>query len=158
MDAIRLSEIIVPESFKSSKPSKDKMNKVREYVKEYGKLDKPIVLDGNMLTDNYVRYLVAVELGFKEIPYITLQEHRDRKVDSNNLMTYIVGKFEGNDKEYIWKVTKDISLEVGDKVLVKSKCKNGKDRVAVVTVVKVFTSDSDNMLRHKPVIKKLKRK
>lgn len=155
---VKLTDIIVPDSFKRSKPTKDKMEKVRAYVKEHGKLDKAIVLDGNMLTDNYVRYLVAVECGWNRVPCVSIQEYRDREVDPDKPMTYIVGKFEGNDKEYIWKVTKDISLEVGDKVLVKSKCKNDKNGVAVVTVDKVFTSDSDHMLRHKPVIKKVKRK
>ena len=155
MNTIKLSEVIVPESFKSGKPKEYKMEKVRAYVKEHDKLDKPIVLDGNMLTDNYVRYLVAMEFGFKKVPYITTQEYRDREVDEGKPMIYIAGKFEGNDKEYIWKVTKNISIEVGDKVLVKSK-HEGKDS-AVVTVVRVFTSDSDKMLRHKPVIKKIKR-
>lgn len=158
MNIIMLSEVIVPESFKRSKPSKEKLERVRAYVKEHNKLDKPIVLDGNVLTDGYIRYLVAIEIGFKKIPYVTLHEHRDREVDPDKPMTYIVGKFEGNDKEYIWKVTKDITLEVGDKVLVKSKCKNGKSGVAVVTVNRIFTSDDDHMLRHKPIVKKIKRK
>ena len=158
MNTIRLSEIIVPESFKNSKPNEKKMDKVRAYVNEHEKLDKPIVLDGNMLTDNYVRYLVAVECGFKKVPYVTTQEYRDREVDPNKPMTYITGKFDGNEKEYIWKVTKDISLEVGDKVMVKSKGDHNNHGTAVVTVVNVFTSDSDKMLRHKPVIKKVKRK
>lgn len=158
MDTIKLSKIIVPKSFESSHPSKVKLDKVKTYVNEHGKLDKPIVLDGNTLTDNYIRYLVAVECGFEKVPYITSQEYRDREIKEETPMTYIVGKFEDNDKEYIWKVTKNISIDVGDKVLVKSKCKNGKNGTAVVTVAQVFTSDSDHMLRHKPVIKKVKRK
>lgn len=158
MNTIRLSEIIVPESFKNNKPSDEKMNKVRAYVDEHKKLDKPIVLDGNMLTDNYVRYLVAVECGFKKVPYVTTQEYRDREADPNKPMTYIIGKFDGNEKEYIWKVTKNISFEVGDKAMVKSRGKHSNDGAAVITVVNVFTSDSDKMLRHKPVIKKVKRK
>ena len=157
MNTIKLSDIIVPKSFKETKPSEKKLNSVRAYVSENGKLDKPIVLDGNMLTDSYVRYLVAIEFGFEKVPYITTQEYRDREVDSNKPMTYIAGKFEGNEKEYFWKVTKDITIEVGDKVMVKSKCMNGNNGNAVVTVTRVFTSDSDKMLRHKPVIKKLKR-
>lgn len=157
MNTIKLSEIIVPKSFESSKPNEEKMNSVREYVKEHGKLDKPIVLDGNMLTDNYMRYLVAIEYGFNKVPYITIQEYRASEIDPDRPMTYIAGKFEDNDKEYFWKVTKNISIEVGDKVLVKSRGKNCNNGTAVVTVVKVFTSDSDHMLRHKPVIKKIKR-
>lgn len=157
MNTIRLSDIIVPKSFEESKPSQKKLDVVKAYVNEHGKLDKPIVLDGNMLTDSYVRYLVAIECGFEKVPYITSQEYRDREIKTDMPMTYIAGKFEGNEKEYFWKVTKDISIEVGDKVMVKSKRVNGNNGNAVVTVTRVFTSDSDKMLRHKPVIKKLKR-
>ena len=150
-----LSEIIVPKSFRQTKPSEQKLNKVRAYVAEHGELDKPIVLDGQMLTDNYVRYLVATEAGFEKVPCITTQEYREQKIE-NIPTTYIVGKFKNCEKEYIWKVTKNISLEVGDRVQVRSKCKNGKNGIGVVTVVQVFTSDSASMLRHKPVIKKLR--
>ena len=150
-----LSDIIVPKSFQQTNPSEQKLDKVRAYVAEHGKLDKPIVLDGQTLTDNYVRYLVAVEAGFEKVPYITTQEYRERKVQDVPT-TYIIGKFNNCEKEYTWKVTKDILLKVGDRVLVRTKCKNGKNGNGVVTVVQVFTSDKANMLRHKPVIKKLR--
>ena len=150
-----LSEIIVPKSFKQTNPKKQKLDKVRDYVAKHGKLDKPIVIDGQMLTDNYVRYLVAVESGFEKVPCITTQEYREQKIN-NTPTTYIIGKFKNCDKEYTWKVTKNISLEVGDRVLVRSKCKNGKNGRGVVTVIQIFTSDRESMLRHKPVIKKLR--
>jgi hypothetical protein len=153
---IKLSKVIVPYNFRNTKPSEKKMEKVRTYVKEHGELDKPIVLDANTLTDGYVRYLVAMELGYEDIPYMTVQEYRDYKKEEGSVRTYIAGKFEGNDKEYIWKVTKNISIEVGDKVFVESKRKSSSGDTAVATVVRVFTSDKDNMLRHKPVIKKAK--
>ena len=119
MNTIKLSDIIVPKSFEESKPNQKKIDRVREYVNEHGKLDKPIVLDGNMLTDSYVRYLVAIECGFEKVPYITSQEYRDREIKTDTPMTYIAGKFEGNEKEYFWKVTKDISIEVKDNYLTK---------------------------------------
>ena len=153
-----LSEIIVPKSFQQTKPNEQKLNKVRTYVDENGELDRRIVLDGKMITDNYARQLIAMEYGFEKVPCITTQEYREQKVE-NTPTTYIIGKFKNCEKEYIWKVTKNISIEVGDKVLVRSKCKNGKNGKngsGVVTVVQVFTSDSASMLRHKPVIKKLR--
>lgn len=155
MNTIMLSDIIVPKSFAKTQPSEQKMNSVRKYVEEHGKLDKPIVLDGKMLTDNYVRYLIAVEFGMEKIPCISTHEYREQKI-VNTPTTYIVGKFKGNDKEYTWKLTKNIDINVGDMVLVRSKCKNGKNGNKVVTVVQVFTSDSPRMLRHKPVVKKLR--
>ena len=155
MNTIMLSDVIVPKSFCKTKPSEVKLNKVRDYVEKHGELDKPIVLDGQMLTNNYVRYLVATEVGFEKVPYITTQEYREQKVEDKPT-TYIIGKFNNCEKEYTWKVTKNIPLEVGDRVLVRTKCKNGKNGNGVVTVVQVFTSDKANMLRHKPVIKKLR--
>ena len=155
-ESIRLSKIIVPESFKRSDPIEHKLNKVRDYVREHGKLDKPIVLDGNMLTDNYVRYLVAKEFGFDEVPCVSTKEYRDVKNTIEMPATYIVGEFKDNPKEYIWRVPNGISVEVGDMVLVKSKFKD--DNKAVVTVGRVFQSDDVDMLKHKTVIKKLKRK
>ena len=155
MNTIMLSDIIVPKSFVNTHPSERKMNSVRNYVEKHGELDKPIVLDGKMLTDNYVRYLVAVELGMEKVPCISSYEYREQRIVSTPT-TYVVGKFKGNDKEYTWKLTKNIDINVGDRVLVRSKCKNGKNGNKAVTVVQVFTSDSPRMLRHKPVVKKLR--
>ena len=156
MNKIKLSDIIIPESFKNSVPNENKLNYVREYVKNNNKIDKPIVTNGNILTNNYTRYLVAVEYGLKEVPYVTVHEY---KKDKNNMpITYIIGKFKNNDKEYVWKVTKNVDIHIGDKVLVRSKCKNNNNRAQVVTVVGMFTSDNVKLMtRHKPIIKKLKR-
>lgn len=156
MKVIKLADIVIPESFKQSQPKQHKLDKVRVYVDKHGELDKPIVLDGQMLTDNYTRYLVALEYRFEEVPYITAKEYRDNIVKSEIPETYIVGKFKNCDKEYTWKITNGLSVEIGDRVLVRSKCKNGKNGNKAVTVTKVFTSNSPRMLRHKPVIKKLK--
>ena len=94
-----LSNVVVPKSFSKTNPSEQKLDKVRAYVTEHGELDKPIVLDGQMLTDNYIRYLVAVEAGFEKVPYITTQEYREQKVEDVPT-TYIIGKFNNCEKEY----------------------------------------------------------
>lgn len=157
MDFIKLSKIIIPKSFSDSHPQEWKMDSVRSYVKEHNELDKPIILDGSMLVDGYIRYLVAKEYGFREVPFITFREYREQNQIDDDAVTYIVGKFKGSEKEYTWRLDKNIQIEVGDSVLVKSRCKDGSD-VSAVTVVNVFTSDDPHMLRHKPIIKKLKRK
>lgn len=157
MSTIKLSDIIIPESFKASKPNEGKMSNVRTYVEKNRKLDKPVVLNGRMLTGNYVRYLVAKEFGFTKVPYVSADEYKSRKVKPDSPTTCIVGKFNDCDKEYVWRLTKNIKVEVGDMVMVKCKHKEGKNDTAVVTVTKVFITDSDNALRHKPVIKKLRR-
>ena len=166
MNTIKLTDIIIPESFKNHYPAEYKLNKVRDYYNKNGKIDRPVVLDGQTLTDGYVRYLVAKELCLEEINYVKAREYNKGKHEEITEMplTYIVGKFNGCNKEYTWKVTKkNLDIEVGDLVLVKTSNKdcriksknNGKQ---VVTVVEVFTSDNPSLLRHKPVIKKLQKK
>lgn len=155
MKTIKISDIIIPSGFDSSKPKKEKLDKVKKYVVEYGKLDKPIILKDNVLVDNYIRYLVAKEVGMEEVPYITTQEYKEKNPQKNLPVTYIVGKFKRCSKEYTWKLTKDIPIAVGDRVLVKSKAKFGNKNRGVVTVVSIFTSNKPELLKHKSVIKKL---
>lgn len=140
-NTILLEDIIIPESFLKTKPKKEKMDRVRKYVEQYNEFDKPVVLHKGILIDGYVRYLVAKELGLKEIP---CAKEFDR---------YITGKHKGNNKEYIWKVPKGFNIEVGDKVIVNIK--NGK---VIVDVIKVGIIEDTEMLKHKSVIKKLKNK
>lgn len=148
MKTIKLSEIIIPESFKRSKPNEWKLNKVRDYVGDHYKLDKPIVLnDNNIITDNYVRYLVALEYGIEEVPYVSDKEY-------NRHITYIVGKFDNCNKRYKWKISKDICIEVGDKVLVECENLDGSNE-AIVTVARIFTSNNHHMLKHKSVIRRI---
>lgn len=153
MKKINIKDIYVPSSFRDTKPGSHKMDVVRTYLKENGKLDRPVVLSDNVLVDGYVRYLVAIEAGMDHIPYISVSEQQ--KQLNNVVPVYICGKFEGNDKEYTWRVAKRMSIEVGDIVQVKSRCKDGSN-TSVVTVTNVFTSDDEKLLRHKPVVKKLK--
>lgn len=148
MKIIKLSEIIIPESFKYSKPNEWKLNKVRDYVGDHYKIDKPIVLDEkNILTDNYVRYLVALEYGIEEVPYVLNKEY-------NRCITYIIGKFDNCNKRYKWKISKGLHVKVGDKVLVECKNSDGSNE-AIVTVVRIFTSNNYHMLKHKSVIRRI---
>lgn len=153
MNMIRISDISIPIEFSNSKPKERKLSKVRAYVEEHGELDKPVVLDNKILTDNYIRYLIAIEKGFEEIPYITTQEYQESILQKSTY--YIIGKFRDSAKEYTWKNPKNIPINVGDRVLVKSKSVNGKKNRGVVTVVKIFSSNNKRFLKHKPVIKNL---
>jgi len=148
MTTININEIIVPKSF--SKPSEKKMDAVRRHMEKHGVLDQPVVLQGDLLVDGYVRYLVAKEYKMERIPFV-------QSSDLNNIekpTMFIVGKFKYCDKEYTWRVPSKIKIKVGDRALVDSKY--GKNGHAVVTVLKVFESEDKDMMRHKPIIKKLK--
>lgn len=159
MNTIKTSDIIVPKVFSDSHPREEKLNRIRVYVDKHGYLDKPVVVNSDkVLTDNYIRYLVAVEKGLDNIPCVSTQEYRRMFPEASPTMTYVVGKFHQCDKEYTWKNPKDVAVEIGDKVLVVSKTKHGKNGRAVVTVVNVYKSNNPKLLRHKPMVKVLKKK
>ena len=157
LKTINVSEIIIPKEFERTIPRKDKLEKIYKYVKAFGNIDKPIVLkENNVLADNYARYIVAKELGMTDVPYITTQEYIEENPERTLRMTYVVGKFNGNAKEYTWKLNKELDINIGDKVLVKTKRYNGKGTTTeIVTVVNTFTSNNPSLLRHKSVIGKI---
>lgn len=159
MKTIKVSSIKVPESFLKSNPKIEKIKKIKRYVAKNGELDKPVVLyDDNTITDNYIRYLVAVELGLEEIPFITTQEYKKECDKSNPITTYVVGMFYNCPKKYVWKNPKDIPVEIGDKVLVHSKDKfNKKNGRTVVTVTDVYKSNNPKLQKHKNIIKVVER-
>lgn len=152
MKVVKLDDIIVPSCFANTKPKKHKLDKVKDYVKKHGRLDKPVTLHGNYLKDGYVRYLVAKELGLKEIEYVNEKENSS----SGKLIKYVVGKFHDDGKEYVWKVPPHIKLDIktGDKVWVQV----GNDKKAYTTVVKVDITEDIEFLKHKNVISKYKEK
>lgn len=147
MKTTKLSNIKISDSFLQTKPSENKIEKAIRYYGCNGRLDKPIVLFNGELVDNYARYLAAKILGLKEVPYVELQD-----------MTYIVGKFNKNEKWYIWKNDRGINIEVGDNVMVKVKNKYGKIKKAIVTVKDLFQYNGlDLYNKHKSVVLNLNR-
>lgn len=153
METIKISDVIIPKKFIRSTPRSDKVEKIKCYVERHNEIDKPIVINSNrVLVSNYIRYLIANQYGFKEIPFIIQDEIQNKKEKLST--TYIIGKFKNCNKKYIWKNTKKISVNIGDKVLVISNTKNGTKKV-VVTVVDIFQSSDLTMLKHKPMIKNL---
>ena len=62
MKWVKLSDIIINEPFASHAPKIGKLNRIREYYKEYGYVDKPLTVNrNNILLDGYIRYLVLKE-------------------------------------------------------------------------------------------------
>lgn len=149
MRTIKVSEVIIPKEFTKSTPRSDKIERVKSYVDKHKTLDKPIIINSEgVLTDNYVRYLVAKQYGLEDIPYIT-QDDKDKPP-----VVYIIGMFKNNPKRYTWKNIKRIPVKIGDVVLVESNTKNGKKKV-VVEVVDIIQSSDKAMLKHKPIIRNL---
>jgi uncharacterized protein YfbU (UPF0304 family) len=106
-----------------------------------------------MLIDNYIRYLVAKETNMVSVPYLSQEEYKE-KYPHQDKMSYIVGVFYNCGKRYVWKNPQNLKIEIGCKVLVKSKDKFGNDnKSAVVTVIDIFKSDNPVLLKHKEIIK-----
>lgn len=73
---IRVSSIVVLDSFKQTQPSLDKIQSKLEYYKENGFFRKDIVVDGNgLLLDGYITYLLCGLVGIETIRV----EVRDRE-------------------------------------------------------------------------------
>ena len=141
---VLISDIVIPDAFKNTAPNNIKMERIRQYVNVYNTVDEPVTISSsNVLTDGYIRYLIAKENNMQPIPCFI----SDKNFKSKRPHKYIIGKFD-NDLEYVWKICNNFDINVGDKVLVANR--NGS---AIVSVVKIFNSNDRNKLRHKPVLK-----
>lgn len=155
MDAIKVNEIVIPKAFSQSTPNPIKVDAIREYVERLHKIDSPVVLDGEVLVDGYIRYLVAVEKGLDEVPCVQALDCRGSNLKKKTVVSYVTGKFKHSEKEYTWKNVMNIPVKEGDKILVESNNKVTGTNKGIVIVTKVFQSDNPYLLRHKSVIKNI---
>lgn len=57
---IEVDDIIIPECFKATKPSMDKIQRKLDYYKNHEKFDKDIIInEENVLLDGYINYLLC---------------------------------------------------------------------------------------------------
>lgn len=157
MKEIDIRTIVIPYDIRNSKPSERKLNAVRKYYEENKTIDKPIVISkDNILIDNYVRYLVALENNMIKVPYIITQGN---KAIDNSTMTLVVGKFPNNDKEYTWRVpfNKTMDIKIGDRVVVNVKWQ-GRRCKRTVNVINVYQSNDYQLIRHRCVVRVIKNK
>ena len=71
-DFILLNQIVVTEEFLNSHPSVEKTQRVLNYVKQSGYLDEPIMInrDTKILSDGYIRYIVAKDIEMNVVPIV----------------------------------------------------------------------------------------
>lgn len=157
---IKLSDIRIPDQFKKSSPLQNKIEAARKYFDEYGKFDKPIVINkDNILMDGYIRFLLALELNMDciEVEYYNPDFLNEYAYPTNS--KYIRGKFDDYNKEYIWRANWNQNIDVGDRVTVITLRKlSDKDYMIckrVVTVTEVFKARYD--FNHKSVIRIVKK-
>lgn len=130
---IKMSDVVIPEWFAKSHPSKYKLAK-RAEAYETGELFTryDIVVDANnVLVDGYITYLTLLNKDYDGTVVV--------KVRESDPQVYVFAKHSPEGKEYVWKVPRKfgtaIKLNVGDKVVTNTKY-GRKD--AVVTKVEVL--------------------
>ena len=174
---MKLLEIIIPESFESSKPNTSKYVKCEKYYNETGNQDRYIVVDeNNVLVDGYIMYLVlkSYDVEYCDAKRIPLRKHKytdkqrvryGRLIPPEKVLTYkekstvyIYGKHPNGiiDKEYVWRLPKSKEnmygvLLPGD--LIYCSTKNG---IAPVIVTRIEKRDSwDTELKVKVVCSRI---
>lgn len=65
---VPIDKVKIPKDFQRTKPREEKLDACRLFVKKYKMLDKPVTIKGKELIDGYIRYLIALEKGYKWIP------------------------------------------------------------------------------------------
>ena len=65
---VKVSDIIIPEEFKATKPRFKKMIQKREFYRNNDRLESKIVLNKDfLLIDGYTSYIIAKENGMKYV-------------------------------------------------------------------------------------------
>ena len=126
MKKIRISDIIITETFANSHPLEEKVQKYRKEFAKTGKQSKFLVINKyNVLMDGYIQYLILKENGIEEAEYIR-SNRKNVENYRNEMTTYIYGKHEKSncDKEFVWRVQKnwnDFNINIGDKIFCYTK-------------------------------------
>lgn len=120
MKTIKISEIKINDSFLNSEPSEEKVNKYRTQFTNSGKQSKYVILDkNNYLIDGYIQYLILKENGIEDVEFLYNQKNSYK----NRPTTYIYGKHLNSkcDKEFVWRLSKNQNVSIGDKAYCQTK-------------------------------------
>lgn len=135
---MRLDEIKIPDCFVKTPPKQWKLEACREYFKEYGRIDRRIIVDKKgVLRDGYVGYLVLKEQEVDEID-VTVNSQKQIKCPDKY---YIFAVHNGNPKEYIWRVPGRLVRKldsIGHFALVNTR--NGQQWVRVKRIAQLAKS------------------
>lgn len=130
---MKIADIKIQKRFKNTPPADWKLEQCRDYYKQHGELDREIVVNTNgFLVDGYVGYLVLLENNVEDAEVVFSNQA------SINKKTYVFGKHNGSDKEYVWRATRKAkadNIHVGSEVLVQTKF-----GIRTVTVTRIESS------------------
>lgn len=100
---MRLDEIKIPEIYLKTTPKQWKLDACREYFKEFGHIDRRVIVDENgVLRDGYVGYLVLKENGIADCDVVVNSKRQIKCPDKY----YLFAVHEGCQKEYAWRIPK----------------------------------------------------
>lgn len=152
---IKINDIIIPQSFLDTNPSKYKLQRVKDYYNKFKELDKEISVNkNNILIDEYTRYLVAQEMG---IPYLKCRIVNTSK-QKPTMKKYIRGKIQGDNRKFIFNYdSKIVNIEIGSFVDVKlngfkntnnyPKQESYNGKIKTVLVTDTFESNKEQILK-----------
>lgn len=111
----KLSNIQIPESFISTKPKDEKIQKfMNEYISKHDFDKRILITPSNLLVDGYARYVALQKLGVEKCivnvlckeNYIVDATLQTLHVKDNRETMYIYGihPTSHTDKEYVWRV------------------------------------------------------
>lgn len=119
---IRISDIIITDAFKATKPSVHKIKKCRKFYNKNRRIDQRILLDSNnRLLDGYIRYLILVE---NNVECTTVNVLNENYYETETF--YVFGRHPCGVKEYVWRLPPEELANkdkycIGKKILVKTK-------------------------------------
>ena len=130
MRVMKLSDIVITDTFENTTPSKLKMDRYRDMWDKFNRQPKYIIVnDDNILIDGYIQYLLLKEKGFEYGE--CLVRHRKNGNQStyrNTTATYVYGVHKNSkcEKEYMWRVPNSWKkfandVQVGDSILCQTK-------------------------------------
>lgn len=100
---LNLKDIIIPDKFKNSVPSKEKMMRVKLAYQNGTDIARDIIVNTHMeLIDGYIRYLTLLQFGV-EYAEVTIANKVYYKIIPTK---YVFGKHKPNGKTYVWRMTK----------------------------------------------------
>lgn len=98
---MKLDKIKIPEIYLKTPPKQWKLDACREYFREFGHIDRRVVVDKNgVLRDGYVGYLVLKENGVAGCDVVV----NSQKQIKRHGKYYLFAVHKGNQKEYVWRI------------------------------------------------------
>lgn len=136
---MQFDDIIISNDFAAHPPKENKMKVCREAYDQGIKDRRLVVTPNNVLVDGYVLYLVMKENGFHGTVDVNMKRYST---------TYVFGKHEGSDKEYVWYANmsfKKLRDKIGQTAMVETRL--GVQPIIITKVIKSYSAPVKGKIR-----------